>query len=210
MDILYLLIPLSTLVLLILGVFAWALHRGQFDDLEREGERILQDDAVGVDADQTSVLASHGTIHHSLKSPTRRRVMAVSSRSAAPIYTDDAVRWFALATVLWGVVGMLVGVIIAAQLAWPRAEPGHSVAELRAAAPAAHQRGDLRLRRLRALRHQLPRGAAHLPDAAVPAGAGQVHLLRLAAGDPGWRRSRCRWASRRARNTPSSSGRSTC
>ena len=36
MDILYLLIPLSALmVLAILGVFAWALHGGQFDDLER-------------------------------------------------------------------------------------------------------------------------------------------------------------------------------
>ena len=45
--------------------------------------------------------------------------MAVSSRSASPVYTDDAVRGFALATVLWGVVGMLVGVIIASQLAWP-------------------------------------------------------------------------------------------
>ncbi|MFO1214947.1 MAG: cbb3-type cytochrome oxidase assembly protein CcoS [Burkholderiaceae bacterium] len=54
MDILYLLIPLSTaLVLLILGVFAWALHRGQFEDLEREGERILQYDAAPVDSDQT-------------------------------------------------------------------------------------------------------------------------------------------------------------
>ena len=55
MEILYLLIPLSTaLVLLILGVFAWALYRGQFEDLDREGERILQDDPVGVDADQTA------------------------------------------------------------------------------------------------------------------------------------------------------------
>jgi cytochrome c oxidase cbb3-type subunit 1 len=45
--------------------------------------------------------------------------MAASTRSGAPIYTDDTVRWFALATVLWGVVGMLVGVVIAAQLAWP-------------------------------------------------------------------------------------------
>jgi cbb3-type cytochrome oxidase maturation protein len=55
MDILYLLIPLSTaLVLLILGVFAWALHRGQFEDLDREGERILQDDPVGIDVDQAS------------------------------------------------------------------------------------------------------------------------------------------------------------
>ncbi len=33
-------------------------------------------------------------------------------------YDDDVVRKFALATVLWGVVGMLVGVIIAAQLAY--------------------------------------------------------------------------------------------
>jgi cbb3-type cytochrome oxidase maturation protein len=53
MEILYLLIPLSTaLVLLILGVFAWALHRGQFDDLDRESQRILQDEPAGVDADQ--------------------------------------------------------------------------------------------------------------------------------------------------------------
>ncbi len=42
MDILFLLVPLSVvLVLLIIGVFAWALHAGQFDDLEREGGRIL-------------------------------------------------------------------------------------------------------------------------------------------------------------------------
>jgi cbb3-type cytochrome oxidase maturation protein len=53
MDILYLLIPLSAvLVLLILGVFGWALHRGQFDDVDREGERILQGEALQVDADQ--------------------------------------------------------------------------------------------------------------------------------------------------------------
>lgn len=53
MDILYLLIPLSAvLVMAIIGVFGWALHRGQFDDLEREGERILQHDATAVDADQ--------------------------------------------------------------------------------------------------------------------------------------------------------------
>ena len=42
MDILYLLIPFSALlVLAILALFAWALRGGQFDDLEREGERIL-------------------------------------------------------------------------------------------------------------------------------------------------------------------------
>jgi cytochrome c oxidase cbb3-type subunit 1 len=35
------------------------------------------------------------------------------------VYEDGPVRAFALAAVLWGVVGMLVGVIIASQLAWP-------------------------------------------------------------------------------------------
>ena len=45
-DILYLLIPLSSvLVLGIVGVFAWALHKDQFDDLEGEGERILLDES---------------------------------------------------------------------------------------------------------------------------------------------------------------------
>ena len=48
MDILYLLIPLSSvLVLVIVGVFAWALHKGQFDDLEGEGRRILLDESQG-------------------------------------------------------------------------------------------------------------------------------------------------------------------
>ena len=45
---------------------------------------------------------------------------AARTMDQEPAYTDDAVRWFALASVLWGVVGMLVGVIIAAQLAWPQ------------------------------------------------------------------------------------------
>lgn len=43
MDILYLLIPFSALlVLAVLAIFAWALRGGQFDDLEREGGRILE------------------------------------------------------------------------------------------------------------------------------------------------------------------------
>ncbi len=40
------------------------------------------------------------------------------------VYSDDVVRLFALAAVLWGVVGMLVGVVIAAQLAWPQLNLG--------------------------------------------------------------------------------------
>jgi cytochrome c oxidase cbb3-type subunit 1 len=36
-----------------------------------------------------------------------------------PIYNYQVVRQFAIMTVVWGIVGMLVGVIIAAQLVWP-------------------------------------------------------------------------------------------
>ena len=47
MDILYLLIPLSvTLVFFILGGLWWAIDRGQFDDIESEGARILEDEAT--------------------------------------------------------------------------------------------------------------------------------------------------------------------
>jgi cytochrome c oxidase cbb3-type subunit 1 len=45
--------------------------------------------------------------------------MANSSAPAQPVYSDTVVRWFSLVAVLYGIVGMLVGVIIAAQLAWP-------------------------------------------------------------------------------------------
>ena len=45
MDILFLLIPLSViLVLAILGGLWWAIYTGQFENIEIEGERILQDD----------------------------------------------------------------------------------------------------------------------------------------------------------------------
>ncbi len=53
MESLYLLIPLSAgLVLAIIAVFGWALHKGQFEDLEAEGARILLEDIASVDADQ--------------------------------------------------------------------------------------------------------------------------------------------------------------
>ena len=53
MESLYILIPLSAgLVLFIIAIFGWALNRGQFDDLDAEGERILTDDPPAVDVDQ--------------------------------------------------------------------------------------------------------------------------------------------------------------
>jgi len=55
MESLYLLIPLSAaLVLLILGVFGWAVQKGQFEDLEQEGGRILTDETTALDAGQAA------------------------------------------------------------------------------------------------------------------------------------------------------------
>ena len=45
MDILFLLVPLSVLLALaVLSVLAWAVWSGQFEDMDREGERIFQDE----------------------------------------------------------------------------------------------------------------------------------------------------------------------
>lgn len=53
MDILFLLVPMSVLlVFALMALFRWALGAGQFDDLEREGERILEGDPPKLDADQ--------------------------------------------------------------------------------------------------------------------------------------------------------------
>ena len=50
MDILFLLVPLSVLLALaVMGLLAWAVWSGQFEDMEREGERILQDDVKKAD-----------------------------------------------------------------------------------------------------------------------------------------------------------------
>jgi len=45
LEILYLLIPLSLLLIgLIVWIFLWAIRSGQFDDLEGPAHRILMDD----------------------------------------------------------------------------------------------------------------------------------------------------------------------
>jgi len=44
MESLFLLIPLSIVLVLLIGaVLAWAVLSGQFEDLEAEGQRILDD-----------------------------------------------------------------------------------------------------------------------------------------------------------------------
>ena len=48
---------------------------------------------------------------------------AIPTKASSPVYDDGAVRMFTLAAVLWGIVGMSVGVVIASQLTWPELEP---------------------------------------------------------------------------------------
>ncbi len=44
MDILFLLVPISVLLALgVVGVLAWAVWSGQFEDVDSEAQRILQD-----------------------------------------------------------------------------------------------------------------------------------------------------------------------
>ena len=45
MDVLFILIPLSVvLALVIIGALGWAVWRGQFEGIDAEGERILRGD----------------------------------------------------------------------------------------------------------------------------------------------------------------------
>jgi cbb3-type cytochrome oxidase subunit 1 len=45
-------------------------------------------------------------------------------------YNDHVVRLFLLASAVWGIIGMLVGMYAAAELAWPGLEPRHSLDDL--------------------------------------------------------------------------------
>ncbi len=50
---------------------------------------------------------------------SRMTTSATASPDTRPIFNDDVVRLFTLATIFWGVVGFLVGLVIALQLAFP-------------------------------------------------------------------------------------------
>ncbi len=55
MESLYLLIPLSLVVLAIaVAIFFWAVNSGQYDDIDREGERILFDEDGQPQSTQTA------------------------------------------------------------------------------------------------------------------------------------------------------------
>ena len=52
MDILFLLIPLSVVLVVLVGLaFWWSVRSGQYDDLEGPAQRIIDDDHVPVERD---------------------------------------------------------------------------------------------------------------------------------------------------------------
>ena len=130
--------------------------------------------------------------------------------SAGTTYEDGPVRAFALAAVLWGVVGMAVGVFIAAQLAWPELNFGISWLSYGRLRPLHTNAVIFAFGGCTLLATSLPRGAAHGPDAAVrcPSWPGSI-------SGPGRRSSLARRITLphglhdAARNTPSSNGPST-
>lgn len=62
--------------------------------------------AAGLMAVLTLVNGDHGNV-------------APARVDASSIYYDEVIRWGVIATVFWGIVGLLVGLVIASQLAWP-------------------------------------------------------------------------------------------
>src|SRR5580765_6547690 len=57
--------------------------------------------------------------HDGLQSMNETVTTAGTATAAAATYNDRVVRQFAIMTIVWGVVGMAVGVLLAAQLIWP-------------------------------------------------------------------------------------------
>jgi cbb3-type cytochrome oxidase maturation protein len=79
MDILFLLVPLSVLLgLAVIGVLAWAIWSGQFEELESESERILMlEPATPVDSVDASLIHINtpiGTPLHTHTSLQQKRI----------------------------------------------------------------------------------------------------------------------------------------
>ena len=69
MDILFLLVPLSVLLALsVMGVLAWAVWAGQFEELDSEGERIvmsgLEESPQALDTSLIQINTPRAVIQH--------------------------------------------------------------------------------------------------------------------------------------------------
>ena len=77
MDILYLLVPLSVVLVFVIGaLFWWAVRSGQFDDMEGPAHRILMDDDSPVARANSGLRATRSPARNAAIStapPARRR-----------------------------------------------------------------------------------------------------------------------------------------
>ena len=68
MDIIYLLLPVAlVIVVIIIGIFFWAVKSDQFEDMEGPAHRILMDD----DASENKKTDSNSTAGSSAKNPDK-------------------------------------------------------------------------------------------------------------------------------------------
>jgi cbb3-type cytochrome oxidase subunit 1 len=131
------------------------------------------------------------------------------ANAQASVYDDTVVRQSAIMTVVWGVVGMLVGVIIAAQLAWPELNfgiPWLSYGRLR---PLHTNAVIFAFGGCGLVCHQSITWCSAPAKCACLRQAGRFHLLGLAAGDCGCSHYSCPWATPAAKNMLNWNGRLT-
>ena len=74
--------------------------------------------------------------------------MSATSVAAVEQYDYDIIKKFSVMAIVWAVVGMLAGVYIASELAWPFLNFDSPVPLLWPFSPGAYRRGDFRLWRL--------------------------------------------------------------
>ena len=127
---------------------------------------------------------------------------------SANTYSDTVVRQFSIMTIVWGIVGMLAGVWIAAQLIWPvlnfdvpwlsygRLRPLHTNAVIFAFGGSALFATSSR--------------AENVSSEAVSTVACELHVLGVAADPIVLAAITLPLGLTQAKSTPSSSGRSTC
>ncbi len=101
---------------------------------------------------------------------------------AQATYNYKVVRQFSIMTVVWGIVGMLVGVIIAAQLVWPDMTLRYFIFVIWPFAATAYQCSDFCLWRVGAFCDVLLCRSTYLSHTPVQRRAGGLYLLGLA----GW------------------------
>ena len=121
----------------------------------------------------------------------------MSHAVAHPAYDYRTIRHFAIMAVVWGIVGMAVGVLIAAQLVWP--EPGIGMDPLRATASTSHQCCHLCLRRMCALCNLVLRGPANMPHHPSLPESGSLYVLGMEFGDCPCRHHPTAWNDNDAR-----------